>query len=655
MANGVITLESTRDVLEGRIVWESAAHSPEENNSYVAAHLQVRRNDGYTTKGTWKGSLQVSGRVEEFSKSSVSVGTDWVTMLEFSVDNVPHNDDGTGYCYIKGIVNGPTGTSMAGHKVEGEESVQLDTISRYLAINSFYSTARTLRSIICYFTVSHPRNATYYSLDNGATWIGAATYWEEMASDQKSGSFLIKGLEPGVNYNIIIKVHRADNGLVTYSSPITVATFPTAVVNTAPDSINVGDNATITFNNPSGQYLETYVDIVINGNIVTNIPAVEVTNLTSYTFNFTEDFIKNIYIKLANIDKAIIRYVVRNIEDNQYSYHWIDKDICVVNSNPIFNNFTFVDSNAKTVALTGDNQKLIRYYSNVKATISPSNKAIAQNYASMKTYRLIVGGKQAEASYSDREVNLEVTNIESNDITVYAIDSRNFSTSKQVPPSGFLEYTRISVDTVMATRAAGIGKTVTITYTGKIWNNNFGAVQNSIKTAKYYYRIANTQEWIEGKTILNPVIAGNTFSQTLEIQGDLDGEGFTQSESFEVKVFIEDELSAYETSFVFGSGIPLIAHHKKGVGFGGMYDTSVDAIAQFYGDIAVKGEKIKNIKRFSIPVEQITNPEKFGWYLVLSGEMPLTYNNYAFMLLVQQNGSRRCWNFIYKYPCRTCR
>lgn len=655
MANGVITLTSTRDVLEGRIVWESAAHSPQENNSYVAAHLQVRRNDGYTTKGTWKGSLQVDGRIEEFSKSSITVGSDWVTMIEFSVDAVPHNNDGTGYCYIKGVVNGPTGTSMSGHKVEGEQAVTLDKIDRFLNIDSFYSTSRTLRSIKCYFAVSEPRSETYYSLDNGVTWIGAATYWEEMAADQKSGSFLIKNLNPGTTYNIKVKIVRADNGLATESSPITVATFPAGIVNTAPD-INVGDNATITFNNPSGQQLETYTEIIINNSIVVNTQPVDITQLTQYTFEYTENFIKNTYLAMINTATATIRYVIKNTEEGVSYYHWQDKTISIINSNPIFNNFTFADSNEKTVALTGDNQKIIKYYSNVKATVSVANKATAQNYATMKTYRLIVGNKQAEVPYSeDSEVNVEVLNVESNDITLYAIDSRNFSTSKTIPPSAFLDYYKIVVGTVSAAREAGIGKTVILTYSGTIWNQNFGAIQNSIISAEYYYRVTNTTEWIKGGTILKPTISGNTFSETLEIQGDLAGEGFTQSESFEIKVVVKDELSSYENSAVFGSGIPLIAHHKKGIAFGGMYDTSVDAIAQFYGDIAVKGEKIKNIKRFSIPVEQITNPEKFGWYLVLSGEMPLAYNNYAFMLLVQQNGSRRCWNFIYKHPCRTCR
>lgn len=129
MANGIITLGSTNSKLEGRIVWESASHGPVQNLSYVAGHLQVRRNDGYTTKGTWTGAMNIGGEVHSFSNASTSVGSDWVTMLEFYIYQ-PHNNDGTGNCYFEAYCNGPAGTSMAGHSVSGSQTVTLDFIAR---------------------------------------------------------------------------------------------------------------------------------------------------------------------------------------------------------------------------------------------------------------------------------------------------------------------------------------------------------------------------------------------------------------------------------------------------------------------------------------------------------------------------------------------
>ena len=45
------------------------------------------------------------------------------------------------------------------------------------------------------------------------------------------------------------------------------------------------------------------------------------------------------------------------------------------NCRPIFNDFTYADTNATTVALTGNNQKVVKGYSNVTATVSVANKA----------------------------------------------------------------------------------------------------------------------------------------------------------------------------------------------------------------------------------------------------------------------------------------
>ena len=129
MANGIINLDSTSSKLEGRIVWESSSNGSSANSSYVAGHLQIRRNDGYITTGTWNGALNVANiKVEQFSKYC-RLGSDWVTMIEFAVTK-GHNDDGTANSYFEAYCNGPGGTSMSGQSVSGNKTVTLDTIPR---------------------------------------------------------------------------------------------------------------------------------------------------------------------------------------------------------------------------------------------------------------------------------------------------------------------------------------------------------------------------------------------------------------------------------------------------------------------------------------------------------------------------------------------
>lgn len=254
MANGIITLSSTRAVLEGRIVWESASQGPVANNSYVAGHLQVRRNDGYTTKGTWTGALRVGGEVQSFSRASTSVGSDWVTMIEFYIYH-GHNSDGTGYCFIEGYCNGPTGTSMAGEGVSGNQWVTLDTIPRYANITSLSLKSRTVDSLTFNFTSDRPcRIYARMTSPNSTNWLNNGNPFIDNVT---SGEFTINyanrenttRLSPNTNYTFDILCRNYDSGLDTGKS-ISATTYDIGKI-IALNDFEHGDNVELTTNNPS--------------------------------------------------------------------------------------------------------------------------------------------------------------------------------------------------------------------------------------------------------------------------------------------------------------------------------------------------------------------------------------------------------------------
>lgn len=241
MANGIITLSTTRDVLEGRIVWESASNGSAANSSYVAGHLQVRRNDGYTTKGTWSGAMRIGGTVQEFSRASTSVGSDWVTMLEFYI-NQGHNADGTGSVFFEAYCNGPAGTSMAGESVSGNQTVTLDTIPRYAEINNFYVQSVGLDSVTLYYNVS--RTAHIYCSVDGKLW------GNPKVTNTASGTFTIKDLTPNQQHSFIILSRAVDNGLDRISGTIYATTKDIGKISVL-NNFKHGDNIKLTTTNPS--------------------------------------------------------------------------------------------------------------------------------------------------------------------------------------------------------------------------------------------------------------------------------------------------------------------------------------------------------------------------------------------------------------------
>lgn len=593
MANGVISLPSTKSNLEGRIVWESTNNGATANTSNVVASIQVRRNDGYTTKGTWEGQLTIADSTEAFSNSSTSVGSDWVTMKQFTKWNVAHNNDGSGTCWIAGWCNAPSGTSLSGQYVDGGGTVTLDKIARYLNITAFEIRNITINTIQVYWATDVARNSTHYYLNNGAG-IGSATYGETVASDGRSGTFNVKGLNPNTNYSIKIDCTRSDNGLVTTTDNKSFSTYNIATINQAPN-FNIGENPTITWSNPGGCTTIAYAENIVNGNPESVLSGeVNVTNQNSYTYQLNAS---TLYGKVPNSNSGIIRYVIRSSNDGKNYWSTVDRTYYVTNSNPIFSDFSFKDTNNTTVALTGSNQKFIRGYSNLQATISTANKAVAQNYASMKNYTLTVGTKNSgEVAYSNSaNVDLSVSSIDNNIVFVTAKDSRQNTTAVQkvISDENYYTYNDLTITKCTLTRSeGGVGTQVTLNYEGYIWNNSFGNKQNSIKSVSYEYKVAGTNDWKVGTTELSPNVSGNTYSQAILIQGDLAGSGFNDQNSYDFRLTVTDELTTKQFTITFGAGKPLVAYHKNGMAIGKKYDTSDDSVLQVSGDISINGKKV---------------------------------------------------------------
>ena len=574
MASGTINLGSNKSNLEGRINWSSSSNGSNANTSNVWAEIQVRRNDGYTTTGTWNGALNIGGEEQRFSVHT-SMNTGWITMKSFTKYNVPHSDNGSGSCYISGYCNGPSGTSMAGATVSGSQTVTLDKIARYLSITGFSIQTIQINKVVVKWSVSDARDRTQYSL-NGAAWQDATNL--NVASDNKSGTFEVLNLNPNTTYNLRISCKRADSQLWTESSAITFTTYDYAKLTSVPN-VNIGSSQKIVWTNPNNATTSLKLCKTDNSQIISYGTVTGTTKTVTPTAS-------TIYALTPNSNTYKARYIITTTQNGKTYTHSRDFTFNVTNSNPTFNNFTYVDSNSSTVKLTGNNQYLIKKHSSVKATISTANKATAKNSATMKTYRLSVGTKTKDASYnSSANVSIELTNIDNNTIIVYAIDSRNNSTSKSIAAAKYITYEDINIKNITLTRSdGGVGQKVTLKYNGYIWNSSFGTTNNAIKSIKYQYKKTNSSTWIDGKTALTPALSGNSYSQTIEIQGDLAGEGFARENSYNFRIIVSDKLSSYTKEVTMASGIPLFAYARKGMAILGPYDEAIDAALQVNGN-----------------------------------------------------------------------
>lgn len=124
--SGTITGSTSNQYIDAKIVW-SATQSIDGNYSMVTATLYYSRNNtGYTTSGTWSGSITING-TKKTGSQSLSITYNSNTKAITNTVKVPHNSDGTKTITISasGSISGTTLSSTSVSK-----SVTLTTIPR---------------------------------------------------------------------------------------------------------------------------------------------------------------------------------------------------------------------------------------------------------------------------------------------------------------------------------------------------------------------------------------------------------------------------------------------------------------------------------------------------------------------------------------------
>ncbi len=290
MASGTIWLSSDIGTLEGKIEWSSYSNGSSANSSTVTANLYIARTDWYTTKGTWGWGLTV-GDSSDSGNWYGSVTGDWILLKTITNNNVKHNNDGSGNCWISGYANGPSGTSMDGHGVSGNQTVALDNIPRYAKITKFVVQSSSLNSLTINWNADSTIDWLQYSL-NGAAWTNTSGL-----------TFSISNLYPNTKYSVKIRVRRKDSGLWTESSVLYGTTKDISKITNAPN-FNFGNNTSITITNPSGEVTSLKIKCgeteILSKNLSTGLNSIQ----------FTQAQLDVMYKKYTDTNNITLQYIV---------------------------------------------------------------------------------------------------------------------------------------------------------------------------------------------------------------------------------------------------------------------------------------------------------------------------------------------------------
>lgn len=274
--------------------------------------------------------------------------------------------------------------------------------------------------------------------------------------------------------------------------------------NNSPD-FNIGDTIVVHMNRKSTVFTHT---------VVLKLGSYSYTIGTGVTDNITLDtdrIASNLYAQMPNSNSMTGEIAVTTYSGSTV----IGTSSCaiiahVVNSNPTLD-ASYEDSNSATVAITGDNQYIIRNNSTLKISVS---NAQALNSATLKTLTAVVNGNAYTGTLkgSTGVINVGVVNVSyDTEVTVKIVDSRGNVSQKKITvlvydwslPSAIIKLNRKSnyysesVLNVNANYASIGGKnTVAIRYrTKKVSDSSYGSyatIQNNTDTN---FTADNEYEW----------------------------------------------------------------------------------------------------------------------------------------------------------------
>ena len=220
---------------------------------------------------------------------------------------------------------------------------------------------------------------------------------------------------------------------------------------------------------------------------------------------------------------------------------------------------TVTDANAVTKALTGDQNKLVRYFSTALCTIT----ATAKNSAAIAS-RSIAG---AAVSGNTRSI----ANVETGSFSFAAADSRGYAAAVTVTKP-MVDYVRLTCEGTV-NRPNPTANTAALALSGNFFAASFGAADNTLAVS---YRVGSG-----GEVALTPAKSGGRWSAQATVSG------VQYTESYTITVTAKDKLMTVTSTLTLKKGVPVFDWGEKDfrfnvpVGFTSLGQAAKNALRDF--------------------------------------------------------------------------
>ncbi len=287
----------------------------------------------------------------------------------------------------------------------------------------------------------------------------------------------------------------------------------------------------VNFSNPNNSKLK----ITLKAGSYT-ITRDNVTASSSYTFSLTETEINNLRAQSPNSNSIAVTYGLGTyIGSSVANTDTKSATMSIVNAKPTIGTLAYIDSNASTVDITGDNQQIIRNNSRVTFNIA---SITALKSATLKSCNIKINGVDYPVTVSGSSMSniTKIIGTINSAITLYAdvklTDSRDNVTEASIPiymldwvkptaiikaqrENNFYNDTELYVNGLMS----GLdGKNVmTIQYQyKKATDSSYSALQTMQDEETVTLNLDNTYQW-NIKVIISDLLGSNTYNLMVDV------------------------------------------------------------------------------------------------------------------------------------------
>ena len=294
------------------------------------------------------------------------------------------------------------------------------------------------------------------------------------------------------------------------SEYITIEAIPVKATLTRVDNFNDEENYTIYYNNPSRNTITVDLYTVSGSRITSPIGISDTAGMAIIPISDADRIkirqlmTRNTSMKVkVNLKSSIFNPITGAVEIYFSSLY---STISLINHEPILNP-TVKDINRVTTALTGDNSKFIKYFSNLYFDTG----AVTKKEATIKN-QYITCGSQSKENYTS--LTGIFRKIDSNTVYFGMTDSRDLTVKDSIVVD-LIPYVKLTASLIL--EPLSLAGDMRIDISGNYYNGSFGAKNNSLQFQYGIRENGGDITWV----IIEPTITygDNTYEASYTISG----------------------------------------------------------------------------------------------------------------------------------------